>query len=547
MKKIVKIKIILGLFIFLLFIGVTSFTIKANINVPNWEFIPLGYNYFEDSNFLYTPLTVSSGKIETINYIHVKSNVTYMINFYDYQNGRIDSIDIVGYDSDKSFPHNLTATEQYNGEDKYYTFTSQSSTWYVKINMIVSEEQGANLQLNRVEYNYSMIEGNDYNTYSALTINDLEYKGPNITYSFVEKGKVGNYETNINNPISFSTIKSSIKAMDDIDGDITSKIVTTKDDYSSNTDKVGVHEIIFSVTDKNSNVTTFPVYVKIVDTTPPVITGTNSYTTNQKQKLNLADIKGVLSASDNYDGNLNSSLTLKRDTYSNSYQTPGDYEIVYQVSDSSGNSTEYPIRVSVKYLDDVPPTITGTFTYRIANNQRLSLQEILGNLSAEDNVDGNLTSKIEIDYDYYSYSTNRVGTFSVGVKVADNTNNVTRKEITIVVEDKTSPIFLIDTQVININIVDKSMMINDFVDMLEKTDSIRKNVSYNVLLDEYTENKNTPGTYKVVLDVEGEDLELMINVVEELESNIKPTFLQRIIWFFSDLWGAITSFFKKLF
>lgn len=546
MKKIVK-KIILGLFIFFLFIGVTSFNTKANSNVPNWEFIPLGYNYFEDSNFKYTPLTMSSGRIETINYIHVKSNTTYMINFYDYQNGRIDSIDIVGYNSDKVFSDNLTATEQYYGEDKYYTFTSESSTWYVKITMIVSEEQGANLQLNRVEYNYSMIEGNDYNAYSALSINDLEYKGPNITYSLIEKGKVGNYETNINNPVSFSTIKSSIKAMDDIDGDITSKIVTTKDNYSSNTNKVGVHEIIFSVTDRNSNVTTFPVYVKIVDTTPPVITGTNSYTTNQKQKLNLTDIKGVLSASDNYDGNLNSSLTLKSDTYSNSYQTPGDYEIVYQVSDSSGNTTEYPISVSVKYLDDVPPTITGTFTYRIANNQRLNLQQILGNLSAEDNVDGNITSKIEIDYDYYSYSTNRVGTFSVGVKVADATNNVTRKEITIVVEDKTSPIFLIDTEIININIVDKSMMINDFVDMLEKTDSIRKNVSYNVLVDEYTENKNTPGTYKVVLDVEGEDLKLMINVVEELESNFKPTFLQRIIWFFSDLWSTITSFFKKIF
>lgn len=546
MKKIVK-KIILGLFIFFLFIGVTSFNTKANSNVPNWEFIPLGYNYFEDSNFKYTPLTMSSGRIETINYIHVKSNTTYMINFYDYQNGRIDSIDIVGYNSDKVFSDNLTATEQYYGEDKYYTFTSESSTWYVKITMIVSEEQGANLQLNRVEYNYSMIEGNDYNAYSALSINDLEYKGPNITYSLIEKGKVGNYETNINNPVSFSTIKSSIKAMDDIDGDITSKIVTTKDNYSSNTNKVGVHEIIFSVTDRNSNVTTFPVYVKIVDTTPPVITGTNSYTTNQKQKLNLTDIKGVLSASDNYDGNLNSSLTLKSDTYSNSYQTPGDYEIVYQVSDSSGNTTEYPISVSVKYLDDVPPTITGTFTYRIANNQRLNLQQILGNLSAEDNVDGNITSKIEIDYDYYSYSTNRVGTFSVGVKVADATNNVTRKEITIIVEDKTSPIFLIDTEIININIVDKSMMINDFVDMLEKTDSIRKNVSYNVLVDEYTENKNTPGTYKVVLDVEGEDLKLMINVVEELESNFKPTFLQRIIWFFSDLWSTITSFFKKIF
>ena len=41
--------------------------------------------------------------------------------------------------------------------------------------------------------------------------------------------------------------------------------------------------------------------------------------------------------------------------------------------------------------------------------------------------------------------------------------NTARKEITVVVTDKTSPIFMIDTQIINIDISNNNMEISDFV------------------------------------------------------------------------------------
>ena len=83
---------------------------------------------------------------------------------------------------------------------------------------------------------------------------------------------------------------------------------------------------------------------------------------------------------------------------------------------------------------------------------------------------------------------------------------------------------------------------------MEKTQTIRENLSYSVIEDEYSENKNTPGTYKVVLDVEGEELELQVNVFEELDQELaKVELMDLIINFFVNLWSKIRAFFKRIF
>ena len=191
---------------------------------------------------------------------------------------------------------------------------------------------------------------------------------------------------------------------------------------------------------------------------------------------------------------------------------------------------------------------SGTFSYEIANNQKLTLQDILKKIVVEDNEDGIITNQVTIEYDYYSHAPTRVGTFKIGLIVKDKRMNTARKEITVVVTDKTSPIFMIDTQIINIDISNNNMEISDFVSFLEKTQTIRENLSYSVIEDEYSENKNTPGTYKVVLDVEGEELELQVNVFEELDQELaRVELMDLIINFFVNLWSKIRAFFKRIF
>ncbi|MDD3170957.1 MAG: hypothetical protein PHO86_01420 [Bacilli bacterium] len=523
--------------------------VKANSSLPNWEFIPSGYNYLEDSNFTYTVGDpINYGTVSCLNYIRVKASTSYMVNMYNYQEGKLLGVTVYHYNSDKELLNQLTTELNIAGEDEYYTFTTTNETKYITLEMAVMEEYGANLELYRIEYNYSMIEGTDYAFYSSLSVNDLIYQGPSVDYSPVISGNNGLYITSFENPVSFSTIRSSVIAMDDNDGDITSQIIVTKNDYINHMNEIGTYEIVFSVTDSSNNTTNFSVFVMVMDMSAPIITGKNSYTTNQLTKIEISNIEAGLSANDNYDGDVTPSIAVKTDNYTSNYATPGTYLIVFTATDTAGNIAEYSVSVVVSYYDNIPPTFSGTFTYEIANNQKLTIQDIINNIVVTDNIDGIITNRVTVAYDYYTYSTTRIGTWKVGLLVKDNNNNQKAQEITITVTDKTSPIFLIDTQVINIDLSNNTMEISDFVDFLERTQTIKEGISYEIITDEYSENKKTPGTYKIVLDVEGEELELQINIIENLDEDVEEEgLLQKIAWFFIDLWQDVVSFFKRIF
>ena len=543
MKKIML--VIVGV----LLLAIMPFKVQADNHLPNWEFLPNGYNYLEDENFDYNVGNpINYGTVVCLNYIRIKPGVTYMLTVFNYQEAEILAVRTKAYNASKQLISTLQPTAVNHGEDKYYRITPPSNAKYIDLEFDVMEDYGANLGLYEIENNFSLIESMDYNAYSNLSALDLRYQGPILDYSPVISNNHGLYITSCDNPVSLATITSAIKAMDDNDGDITSQITITKNEYSANMNKLGQYEIIYSVVDSGGNTAQLSVFVWVSDMTCPEISGKNSYTTNQYTPLSLANIKGALSATDNYDGNLTSSITVKSNNYTNNEAIPGTYTIVYTVKDSSNNSCDYPVTILVSYVDNLAPVFSGTFSYEIANNQKLTLQDILKKIVVEDNEDGIITNQVTIEYDYYSHAPTRVGTFKIGLIVKDKRMNTARKEITVVVTDKTSPIFMIDTQIINIDISNNNMEISDFVSFLEKTQTIRENLSYSVIEDEYSENKNTPGTYKVVLDVEGEELELQVNVFEELDQELaKVELMDLIINFFVNLWSKIRAFFKRIF
>ena len=83
------------------------------------------------------------------------------------------------------------------------------------------------------------------------------------------------------------------------------------------------------------------------------------------------------------------------------------------------------------------------------------------------------------------------------------------------------------------------------VGFLYDTDAIKKDVSYQVVYDEYSENKNKVGEYRVVLEVEGKPLTLSVNVMEKKEQ--KKTFIKKVLDFFINIFQRISSFFKRIF
>jgi len=154
-------------------------------------------------------------------------------------------------------------------------------------------------------------------------------------------------------------------ANDNLDGDISSKIVIDSSDV--NTDVVGIYVVTYNVTDAHGNkaievkrtINVTPVV--IVDKTPPVITLNG----NQNITITKGDNYTELGATaiDDVDGNVNVTVSGEVDT-----STVGTYTITYTAVDSAGNRatlsrTVNVIEPVVKYGVNIGEVQGNTATY----------------------------------------------------------------------------------------------------------------------------------------------------------------------------------------
>ena len=157
------------------------------------------------------------------------------------------------------------------------------------------------------------------------------------------------YESYLSNPIDLFSIKSSLIAMDNFDGNIFNKLEITNDTYSNNKDNIGVYQISFIVIDSSGNISS-PHIVEIVvyDDILPLISGINFYNTLDSNKLDIYSIQLSLTATDNIDGDISNNIILDKDTYSDNYQTIGTYFLSFYVTDKSGNiSMPFKVKINV--------------------------------------------------------------------------------------------------------------------------------------------------------------------------------------------------------
>ncbi len=167
---------------------------------------------------------------------------------------------------------------------------------------------------------------------------------------------------------------------------------------------------------------------KVVDTTPPTITlkGDNP------QVIEFGKVYEELGAvaRDDVDGDVN--VTIVADVETNKL---GEYKVVYKAKDSAGN--EATITRVVKVVDTTPPRIT-LFG---EENTTLELGESYKETGFEaiDNVDGNITNKVEV---IGTIDSNTTGSYTLTYKVVDssgNEANVTRVVNVITPKDTTAP------------------------------------------------------------------------------------------------------------
>ncbi|HDR7392049.1 TPA: DUF5011 domain-containing protein [Bacillus toyonensis] len=212
--------------------------------------------------------------------------------------------------------------------------------------------------------------------------------------------------------------------------DITSRVTYTGDDKVDLT-KMGEYELTFTVSDDEGNTVVQKQrvvvrYRHVTNTAPTILI------LRDKITLNIGDtfdpMEGV-TGSDSEEGILTHKIT-----YDNGLDTskPGTYYITYYLMDSQG---KMDLKTRTITVIDQSPVITTPDEFVITEGEQF---DPMAGVKATDPEDGDITSKVE--YEYYTGSVNKPGTYKVYYKVKDSFGNTANTVAILIVREKITPV-----------------------------------------------------------------------------------------------------------
>ncbi len=301
-------------------------------------------------------------------------------------------------------------------------------------------------------------------------------------------GATAVYLVNVDNPTTVDAFKATLTATDDQDGDVTSSITVTLDNYTGNEGTLGDYNVEFTATDSAGNSSSITVIFRVVDVTDPVINLVGS-TSIFIEYGNTWSEPGY-SCTDNYDPTCSVVVT---GTVNNSIL--GTYTLYYDATDSTGNTAVQKTR-TVVVQDTTPAVIT-------LNGSSTVYIEFGSNYTEEgatwtDAYDGSGSATIS-----GTVNVGVLGTYTLYYDYTDTNGNVSSTVTrTVVVRDTTAPTFS-GSATINTN-TGNPQTLNNILSTITANDLHDGDVtsSITVTLDNYTGNENTAGTYTVELSVQ---------------------------------------------
>lgn len=439
-------------------------------------------------------LTFGFKVIEAKEYCHFYLNDTIAetveLPFYYYELKRepifTTNMPTIKYHKESKYIDSLTKCELINLEiifnDLYLTPAQVADFSYEEI-MFSNEIHFENAKLKE---NGTILKG--------LSTNSDEE--PPIISGYEEK-----YTSNVNNPIDLSMLVSYFSAHDNFDGNISNKIELKYEEYTKNTNNPGIYAIILGVEDSSSNYTTITFYIEVIDTTPPLIEGENSFTSLLSTPITIEDIQNNLKVIDNVDENLNSQLFVCNDTYTPNKKKIGTYSVYFCVYDSSNNlSNEFKVNILVK--DDISPIIEGLNYFESKLSSPITIKEIMYSLAASDNGK-DITDSIFITTDLYSSYQNTIGEKEIFFQAMDEEGNISPPfKVTINLIDDIAP------QIFGLNIytsyLSKPLSLTYLKQQLSVIDNYDGNITnkIKVINDSYSTNINNKGTFYITFQVE---------------------------------------------
>ena len=243
--------------------------------------------------------------------------------------------------------------------------------------------------------------------------------------------------------------------------------------------------------------TTYELYVPgtMIDTTAPYFQSAGKIISYVDDPITTNEIRASLAAYDVVEGDVSSNIIVKSDGYTEHIDTLGTYAIVFEVSDSSGNSSE--TEIIVELVDILKPVFAGPTSIEVAYPRVESLADIQALLSASDNYEGAINEKIVLVSDGYSSNASLIGDHPIQFSVEDESGNKSFHDLMVSVVDKESPTIEGDSS-IHIG-YDQSITIESILLGLSVKDNYDLDLALVVDSNTYSNNQSLIGTYSIVV------------------------------------------------
>ena len=288
-----------------------------------------------------------------------------------------------------------------------------------------------------------------------------------------------------------------VSATDAEDGDITDQIHVALDNVEM--DKVGQHRVMYEVTDTYGKKATKEIKVTIVYNQPPEIHAQNK--TFHENEITLDEWKREVwkdvGAEDEEDGILTDQIKIIKDDVDPA--TPGAYEVVYEVTDSLGKTTQKPIDVTI--LENWEPVLqifasSKRFIEGQYSDDEWESEIRMIGVSAHDREDADLTDQIVIKND--STIPSKHGQYEVTYQVSDRWGKTAEKTVRVIVEENKVPeIFAYDKYFDVTDQIDYDDLLKNVTAIDDRDGDISEDVK--IIYADVAEGKQ--GTYQVTYEV----------------------------------------------
>ena len=508
-----------GTLLFFLVVGLLSTINYPQVKAYSPHYLPNGKNYLSEDNF-----TLEDDHLVTDAPFLVKPYTNYCLTVTrEYMESGAENIIINFYNNDEEID-SLTvtiATDLIILSGCYYlymTFETSAQTNYIDLVFDDSRDFFSTNTIAQFMLEEGTISTAAEGIETYIEGNVIDTNGPILSGAAV-------IISDVDNPIEIDDIKAGMYAYDAIDEDVTNNITVMTDDYTENATTLGNYEIIFQVADSSENTTDFTCIVKVIDITKPVFSGPSEITVSYPNAFTINDLKAMIHASDNYDGDITANISIYQENYTESTNIVGEYQVSFAVADSSDNSNIFTMTIYV--IDADYPLFYGVSEVTIGYDQTLTVLEIQNSLQAIDNYDGDLSAQIHLKTDGYSAYQHCIGDYVIVFEVEDLAGNYNQKTVIVRIIDEIGPIIYFDTSIIKVyNSTILSM--SDLTTLLKKSGELAADENYQLYIryDSYSDHASIPGVYHLTLEYENKDGEILAKSLQIVVKNVSTQYVE---------------------